>query len=174
MRKLTCFLCGEQGHKVFNCPKNPHTANCMEEKQEHLLICEDVGSDTVCEQKYDALCKDTWIADSGATSHMTNNGDGMYDIEEYNSSVKVGNGKNISITHKGKLDVLIMQKDGKQYFSTLTNVKLIPELGHSLFSIQALLMKGWMTSSEKANNPIKQIPKIVHDKMNDVKFDRII
>ena len=174
MRKLTCFLCGEQGHKVFNCPKNPHTANCMEEKHEHLLICEDVGSDIVCEQKYDALCKDTWIADSGATSHMTNNGDGMYDIEEYNSSVKVGNGKNISITHKGKLDVLIMQKDGKQYFSTLTNVKLIPELGHSLFSIQALLMKGWMTSSEKANNPIKQIPKIVHDKMNDVKFDRIM
>ena len=86
----------------------------------------------------------------------------------------MGNGKNISITHKGKLDVLIMQKDGKEYSSTLTNVKLIPELNHSLFSIQALLMKGWMTSSEKANNPINQIPKIVHDKINDVKFDRIM
>ncbi len=175
MRKLTCFLCGEQGYKVFNCPKNLHTAKCMQENQvqEHLLICEDAESDIVSQQKYDVFCEDTWIADSGATSHMTNNGDGMCDIVEYNSSVKVGNGKNISITHKGKHDVLI-QKDGKQYFSILTNVKVIPELGHSLFSIQSLLMKEWMTSSEKANNPIDQIPKIVHDKMNDVKFDRIV
>ena len=178
VKKVTCFLCGEQGHKVFNCPKNPHSAKCMQENetsaQEHLLICEDAKTDNISQKDYDVLCEDIWIADSGATSHMTNNRDGMYDIEEYNSSVKVGNGKNISITHKGKLDVLIMQKDGKRCFSTLTNVKLIPELGHSLFSIQALLMKGWMTSSEKANNPINQIPKIVHEKMNDVKFDRIV
>jgi len=144
MRKLTCFLYGEQGHKVFGCPKNPHSAKYVQENsaQQYLLICEDVKTDNVSQQNYDVLSEDTWIADSGATSHKTNNRDDMYDVEVYNSSVKVGNSKNICITHKEKLDVLIVQKDGKQYFSTLTNVKLIPELGHSLFSIQTLLMKG--------------------------------
>ena len=32
------------------------------------------------QQKYDVLCEETWIAASGTTSHMTNNSDGMYDI----------------------------------------------------------------------------------------------
>ena len=166
-----------------------------ETEQEHVLVCQEesanrasggapkqytpmIGNTMVGNQKsyqgYDLLEEDIWIADSGATSHMTNDNTGLYDVEAYNSSVSIGNGKSIGITHKGKLDVMIEQKDGTKYAATLENVKLVPELGHSLFSTQTLMMKGWQFSSEHADNPIKQVPKMVLEGTRDLKFDRVM
>ena len=50
--------------------------------------------------------KDIFIGDSAATSHMTNNRTGVYDLVPIRGSVMIGNGESISCTHKGKLDVL--------------------------------------------------------------------
>jgi len=47
-----------------------------------------INSDTKKEQ----LEKDIWLADSGASSHMTNSLDGMSNVRDINSRVKIGNG----------------------------------------------------------------------------------
>ena len=54
----------------------------------------------------------TFIGDSAATSHMTSNKMGVYDLVPIKGSVMIGNGKRISCTHKGKLDVICKHKVG--------------------------------------------------------------
>ena len=49
---------------------------------------------------------DIFIGESAATSHMTNNKTGVYDLTPIRGSVMIGNGESISCTHKGKLDVI--------------------------------------------------------------------
>ena len=58
------------------------------------------------------LGKNIFIGDSAATSHMTSNKTGVYNLVPTNGSVMIGNGKSISCTHKGKLDVICNHKDG--------------------------------------------------------------
>ena len=53
-----------------------------------------------------SIRKDIFIGDSAATSHMTNNRTGVYDLIPIRGSVMIGNGESISCTHKGKLDGL--------------------------------------------------------------------
>ena len=52
------------------------------------------------------LGKNIFIGDSAATSHMTSNKFGVYNLVPINGSVMIGNGQSISCTHKGKLDVI--------------------------------------------------------------------
>ena len=122
-----CFKCGETGHKSFECRKPSESANKAKEEskeQEHVMLTlEDILSqdqdvqvqqDEVAELVYDKLEEGVWIGDSGATSHMTNNAKGMYDLIPVDAKVIVGNGKGVKITHRGKLDVVIKQKDGSE------------------------------------------------------------
>ena len=56
--------------------------------------------------------KDIFIGDSAATSRMTNNRTGVYDLVPIRGSVMIGNGESISCTNKGKLDVICKHRDG--------------------------------------------------------------
>ena len=58
------------------------------------------------------LGKNIFIGDSAATSHMTRNIMGVYNLTPIKGSVMIGNGKGISCTHKEKLDVICKHKDG--------------------------------------------------------------
>ena len=73
------------------------------------------------------LGKNIFIGDSAATSHMTSRKLGVYDLVPINGSVMIGNGKSISCTHKGKLDVICKHKDGSMARETW-DVKIVPEL----------------------------------------------
>ena len=64
------------------------------------------------EMTLSSIGNDIFIGDSAATSHMTNNKTGVYDLSPIRGSVMIGNGKSISCTHKGKLDVICKHKDG--------------------------------------------------------------
>ena len=59
-----------------------------------------------------SIGNDICIGDSAATSHMTNNKTGVYELTPIRGSVMIGNGKSISCTHKGKLDVICRHRDG--------------------------------------------------------------
>ena len=64
------------------------------------------------EMTISSIGKDIFIGDSAATSHMTNNRTGVYDLVPIRGSVMIGNGESISYTHEGKLDVICKHKDG--------------------------------------------------------------
>ena len=54
------------------------------------------------EMRLSNLGENIFIGDSAATSHMTSNKMGVYNLVPINGSVMIGNGKSISCTHKAK------------------------------------------------------------------------
>ena len=85
---------------------------------------------------------DIFTGDSAATSHMTNNKTGVYDLTQIRGSVMIGNGESISCTHKGKLDVICKCRDGSMARETW-EVKKIPQLNHDFFSFTKAMKEGW-------------------------------
>ena len=117
------------------------------------------------------LEKNIFIGDSAATSHMTNRKMGVYDLVPINGSVMIGNGKSISCTHKGKMDVICKHKDGSLARETW-EVKIVPELNHDLFSFTKAMKDGWqMNGRWKEGGLMIELFKTGRASM---KFDRMI
>ena len=111
------------------------------------------------------LEKNIFIGDSAATSHMTSRKLDVYDL------VMIGNGKSISCTHKGKLDVICKHKDGSMARETW-EVKIVPELNHDLFSFTKAMKDGWqMNGRWKEGGLMIELFKTGRASM---KFDRMI
>ena len=87
------------------------------------------------------LGENIFIGDSAATSYMTSDKLGVYNLFPINGSVMIGNGQRISCTHKGKLDVICKHKDGSTARETW-DVKIIPLLNHDLFSFTKAMKEG--------------------------------
>ena len=88
------------------------------------------------------LEKNIFIGNSAATSHMTSNKMGVYNLTPINCSVMIGNGRSISSTHNGKLDVICKHNDGSIARETW-DVKIVPQLNHDLFSCTKAMQDGW-------------------------------
>ena len=117
------------------------------------------------------LGKNIFIGDSAATSHMTSNKLGVYNLVPINGSVMIGNGQSISCTHKGKLDVICKHKDGSIARETW-DVKIVPLLNHDLFSFTKALKEGWqMNGRWKERGLVIELFKTTRASM---KFDRMI
>lgn len=80
-----------------------------------------------------------WIVDTGATSHMTGNSDGMVNIRPYSSSVKAFDGSHVQATHIGDLPCYADEQG-----ITLYDVLVVPSIGSSqhLFSVRKATNKG--------------------------------
>ena len=117
------------------------------------------------------LEKNIFIGDSAATSHMTNRKMGVYDLVPINGSVMIGNGKSISCTHKGKMDVICKHKDESLARETW-EAKIVPELNHDLFSFTKAMKDGWqMNGRWKEGGLMIELFKTGRASM---KFDRMI
>ena len=123
------------------------------------------------EMELSHLGKNIFIGDSAATSHMTSNKMGVYNLVHINGSEMIGNGKSISCTHKGKLDVICKHKDGSIARETW-DVKIVPELNHDLFSFTKAMKDGWqMNGRWKEGGLMIELFKTTRASM---KFDRMI
>ena len=123
------------------------------------------------EMELSHLGKNIFIGDSAATSHMTSSKMGVYNLVPINGSVMIGNGKSISCTHKGKLDVICKHKDGSIARETW-DVKIVPELNHDLFSFTKAMKDGWqMNGRWKEGGLMIELFKTTRASM---KFDRMI
>ena len=115
-------------------PKNNHEIPRNEEENEKALVTKEMALSN--------LGKNIFICDSAATSHMTSNRMGVYNLIPINRTVMIGNGQSISCTHRGKLDVICKHKDGSMAKETW-DVKIIPQLNHDLFSFTKAMKEGW-------------------------------
>ena len=117
------------------------------------------------------LGENIFIGDSAATSHMTSNKLGVYNLVPINGSVMIGHGQSISCTHKGKLDVICKHKDGSIARETW-DVKIVPQLNHDLFSFRKAMKEGWqMHGRWKERGLVIELFKTTRASM---KFDRMI
>ena len=76
------------------------------------------------------LEKGIFIGDSAATSHMTNDPTGIYNLQ------------NIKCTHKGLLDLISIQSNGSTARDTW-EIKFLSQFNHDLFSFLSAMKEGW-------------------------------
>ena len=117
------------------------------------------------------LGKNIFIGDSAATSHMTSSIMGVYNLVPINGSVMIGNGKSITCTQKGELDVICKHKDGSIARVSLM-CKMVPELNHDLFSFTKTMKDGWQSNGRRKEDDL--IIELFKTTRASMKFDRMI
>ena len=90
-----------------------------------------------------------WVADSGATTHVTNSLDGMFDLRDANTTISVGDGRKMMTLKVGKWKGKAIDSEGNEVKVILTNVSYVPELMVNLFSLTAVMEKGISVIGEK-------------------------
>ena len=88
-----------------------------------------------------------WIGDTGASTHMKNTIEGLYDIREQETTVQIGNGKSLKSTMIGTLKATVQQLDGTTVDVKLKNVAYVPELSINLLSITKAMENGFQVSN---------------------------
>ena len=175
--KKKCAHCGKGGHTEDACwlkHGKPERANFSGERPEILLHATEIEEANV-DRKGDArhknkneiekgkglsellvnfgakevaLSENTWIGDSGASCHMTNDDNGMFDCKQIDEDIMIGNGKPMKATKVGLIRLETMQQDGSIRSFTMTNVKFVPELYCKLFSVTTALDKGFQIGNK--------------------------
>ena len=151
-----CTYCRKTGHIKLNCLKlkkketrynnNQPSSNNNGNRDRGNHDSQDVVFATTA--KNEMFTEDIWICDSGACGHYCNSTKGLFNIEEINESITVGNGKSMTATKVGSLKCRIIQVDGSGLEITLNEVKYVPELWVNLFSINKALKKGYKLSNK--------------------------
>ena len=109
----------------------------------------------------------TWICDSGASTHMGNTDVGMEDVEEIDEPIKVGNGDKARAIKKGTLNLTAIQKTGHTMDIKLQDYKYSPELGVCLFSLTKALHHGWTLTNYGINITLTKNETVLT-------FDRVV
>ena len=82
---------------------------------------------------------DVWIADSGASCHMTHDGTRMYNARPPppgRETITIGDRRRISVEYAGNRDVIFHGKSDQRI--TLIDVAYVPDLGFNLYSLHAV------------------------------------
>jgi hypothetical protein len=177
--KGNCRNCGEYGHKAAYCKKDKNEETSMSRSRENsekdvkcaychrkghtVDVCrikqrvetKKKGNETTLEVLMATEPSDDkghlWIGDSGASSHMTNSDEGLYDIEESNQVTIVGNGEKLKALKTGKLKMKTRDLNGNKVIFILNEVKYVPGLWKNLFIIGKALKEGAKLESSGKN-----------------------
>ena len=82
---------------------------------------------------------DVWIADSGASCHMTHDETRMYNARTPppgRETITIGDRRRIKIEYIGTMDVIFHGKSDQRI--TLIDVAYVPDLGFNLYSLHAV------------------------------------
>ena len=109
----------------------------------------------------------SWIVDSGCTSHMTGSADGLAKVRAHADSV-TGIGGVLQVTSVGDLYATVMTVGGEVQRVVLQNVLVVPGLKRNLLSVRAVRDKGgsvcWGSGEEiRAGSlriPIRKLGKL--------------
>jgi hypothetical protein len=110
--------------------------------------------------------RETWLADSGASCHMGNSEEGMFDITLIDEPITLGNGKSLRATKVGKLRRTVHQVNGDTLDIVLEGYKCVPGLHMNLFAVVKTLQTGWDISNKGIHIRLQQ-------KGACIEFDRI-
>lgn len=137
-KKTKCNKCHEFGHWKRECPKRVGESSESKKGGHDAAFCGYVENGTVTDYK------NVWIADSGATEHMSFRIEWFVDYKlcDVERFVQIANGVRLPI--RGTGTILIEAKvDGVWEKRHLKNVQHVPELKQNLFSTASATSKGF-------------------------------
>ena len=172
VRKKTVHYYEISGAKEEGMHVNPKKVKKTQDGHEHQRNNDENGQALVSnEMTVSSIGNDIVIGDSAATSHMTNNRTGVYDLIPIRGSVMIGNGERINCTHKRKLDVICKHTDGSMARQTW-EVKIVPQLNHDLFSSTKAMKEGWLMNGRWKEGGL--MIELFKQTKTSMKFDRMI
>lgn len=128
-----CFNCNKHGHFAKNCraPKKKNTSKSEENKS--FIAAFSVSSQS--------MNPDLWYVDSGASMHMTNRCDWMYDVTSPPiPTISVASKTPLPVENMGKVNLLI--NGNEQTKIQVREVLYIPQLAANLLSVSAIVKNG--------------------------------
>ncbi len=162
-RSVKCHHCGKFGHIRRFCKdlnkdkgtkdsKSPANKGNQVGKGQSGSRSESLG--LVLQSLTVSACginSETWIVDSGATSHMCNNKALLEDLVELSEPVDVmlGDGKILNAVGSGVVTVHTNLANGKQQECKLHNVLFVPNLSYNLLSVSKVAEAGKSVSFEE-------------------------
>lgn len=148
-KKGKCFSCGIEGHWKSQCKadksrkENFSRSHSSSENENKGFFC-DIG------QIAETLDKgQTWYADSGASSHMSNRREWFVDFNEIKpEEITIGNGDKVHAIGRGSIEILSF--DGEKWIERrLLKVLYVPKLCTNLFSSTKAMDNGHTLRSDK-------------------------
>ncbi|KAJ3644147.1 hypothetical protein Zmor_026819 [Zophobas morio] len=134
-----CYNCGKTGHIKIDCYKPQNTQN-----NGQANAASNSGASSAMMYTAETMAVgnagELWVADSGASKHMTFRRDIITNYREFSASerkpITVGN--NETIYAEGEGDVMITSYvNGQALEQGMSEVWYVPEIGKNLFSISA-------------------------------------
>ena len=171
-----CYYCKEIGHIKGQYPKwkadkaRERASVSIEEEGDISLIAIERSDNedqekqtgmalTVIDELQDIVLRavqqrkdfsDLFIADTGASGHMSGRLDGMSNLRDCDDDVIIGNGKAIKAVKIGDKRGYVTDSEGARKRVVFKNTKYIPELGpYSLCSVTHSLDQGFDLSNEE-------------------------
>ena len=88
------------------------------------------------------VLKDIYIADTGASSHMTCTKQGMINVRKSEITIQMGNGERLQCNHIGNIPIAATQKNKRAYDVVFKDFLYIPQLELKMFALCKTLKKG--------------------------------
>lgn len=134
-----CNLCKEIGHWRRECPNRKRDGNPSDERKSNEMAFTAVISDVVS-AKYSHV----WLADSGASQHMTSKREWFseFKVAECDRYVTIANDERLSIRGYGNIQ-LEAWCDDEWFALRLENVQYVPGLKPNFFSTASTTAKGF-------------------------------
>lgn len=164
-KKMKCFGCKQEGHKLSECPAKKKDGNRSDKSKAHLAEQGGVcfagfsrGSEVQCGSR-----KVEWFIDSGCSDHLVNDRSLFHELKVLDRPIEIAIAKNeqcIVAKHSGSVRVL-SEVNGKQIECTVKDVLYVPELRCNLFSVMRVDDAGMKVIYEKGKVQILRGSEVV-------------
>jgi len=151
-----CFVCNKYGHISRDCyfkDKKKSSLNNDNSKTNGYFAAFPAAAE---------LDRNFWYVDSGASMHMCNNKNWMYDVCPCTiNNIKVADDKTVTVKGTGKVDFQIRNSDGILQTIQVRNVLFVPTLTVNLLSVSQMVNNGCEIKFERDGCQIYQNNKLI-------------
>ena len=141
-----CYFCHRKGHLAKSCWYAKQKEQKFKGKIDKPTQNENLNAknESLISESLDVDNENTWIGDTGATNHITNNADFYTSYEHFNTlqTVKVGSNERLTAYGKGTIEVNTCV-NGKWQKHSLIDVWYVPDFNRNVMSLQCTLDKGF-------------------------------
>lgn len=139
----TCACCGFQGHRKEDCFQKEKSCKICNKVGHLARMCKNKGGDDKDDSKEEDAedefvgtveVQRSWLGDSGASVHITDDKRDLKNESKCNTMVKVGGGGNYNAITKGEVKLEINKQSVK-----LKDILYIPKFGQKIISIGRML-----------------------------------
>ncbi|KXJ62430.1 hypothetical protein RP20_CCG010088 [Aedes albopictus] len=141
-RKLKCFGCKKEGHKLADCPEKKHKQDRKQKQNSKANVAESGERKSVCFVSVRGANlpeenRTQWFIDSGATDHLVREKELFSELHRLKKPIEIAvakDGETIRAEYSGTVKV-VSDVQGKQIDCTIRDALYVPQLRCNLFSV---------------------------------------